>query len=87
MVACETCGNKITKEDKKVNESNTDRCGLCVKMDLYELEERKNTNQKKRKKKCSGVPDEHIRRRTQWTLLRGNSYRALADTEESDDEK
>jgi hypothetical protein len=41
---------------------------------------------KKKVKKCS-VSDEHVRRRTQWTTLRGNPWRSLAWTDESSDEE
>ena len=105
MVLCETCGSFVTKVDREKNESNPDRCWLCVKMDLFAAEEKtKGTSEikeitedmtkeelafiKKQKKKAKvcDVPEEHVRRRTQWTTLRGNPWRALAWTDESSDE-
>lgn len=42
--------------------------------------------QKKKVKVCD-VPEEHVRRRTQWTTLRGNPWRSLAWTDESSEEE
>ena len=41
--------------------------------------------QNKKVKPCD-VSEEHIRRRKQWTTLRGNPYRSLAWTDESSEE-
>jgi hypothetical protein len=105
MVLCEACGSLVTKVDREKNESNPDRCWLCVKMDLFRAEEKANGSSvpkeitaemtkeeaayiKKRNKKAKvcDVSEEHVRRRTQWTTLKGNRWRSLAWTDESSEE-